>query len=53
MRTLDGLKFSTWLANRLLIEALFKDGLIEKEAAEQEVLKCYEAMDRMISGECD
>jgi hypothetical protein len=53
IRTLNGHKFSTYLADLFVIDAMDKAGKVERSVAEAEVLRCFDAMDRMISGEFD
>jgi hypothetical protein len=53
IRTLKGKPFSMWLADRLATEELLKQRLIDMDIAESIIVECYDAMDRMISGEYD
>jgi hypothetical protein len=53
IRTLEGKTFSTYLADRLHAEHLFRCGLMSGDVANKEIQHHYEMMDRMISGEFD
>lgn len=53
IRTLNGHKFSTYLADLFVIDAMHKAGKVERSVAEAEVLRCFDGLDRMIAGEFD